>query len=807
MKKILLIFVTLILSMAVLVSCDGLANLMGGENSGNDSGDHTHNNEKEPDNKDPDNDENTPDDGVNEPDDGENEPDNGENEPGGDNKPSDEKKHTYVDFTASEKKLLSETFGFIIPFAPNEEYYVEEYRLDYDDCYEEGINFYTYGNTEDEFESYRKLFSVYYNDGSEADEYGDVWYFYSFGDDYYIDLSYYLTEGEYVIDVYVYAYYDYGGENPGGDSGNQGDTGSISHTYTDFTSDEKAMFVEAFGSVIPFAPNDEYYIEDYYYDYGDGEYDEGLNFYAYGLTSAEFEAYKALFSDYYYDGSEADEYGDTWYFYTADEGFYVDLAYYLYEDEYIVDVYCYFIYEEGSGDSGNQGGSDSGSITPDSLITNEGVGLPQGTNGIYNIDFTDATYVKDVTEQGYYLDGCPTTGSPAVLVIPVDFSDINGRNNGYSIDNIVRAFNGGDGETDYYSVHDYYYISSWGALDLDITVLDEWFVPKYSSDYYANATIDYYGEEVSAGEQLIMDEALSYLAGVMDLSKFDSDGNGVIDAVVMINTLTVDDSTDFYWAFRYWNLYTDSDDYYYEYDGVSANDYMWASYSFMHESYDDSGYSNYSDTSVMNTYTFIHEFGHVLGADDYYDTADVLHPMDGCDVMDSMPGDHCAFTKFNLGWIKNSRLVTADSDITLTLERFSESGDTIIIANNWNPELGAYQEYYVVVYYTNDGLNGNGYGYFARDGVVVYHVNASLYGEEYDGETYYDIYNNNTHSSDEYGTDDNLIELVKSDKGNYTYVSGDSLPAKITDLGEELIYSFTVDSIDGDYATITFKRG
>ena len=360
------------------------------------------------------------------------------------------------------------------------------------------------------------------------------------------------------------------------------------------------------------------------------------------------------------------------------------------------------------------------------------------------------------------------------------------------------------GECDYYSVYDDYYISSYGQLTLDITVLDYWFKPQYSSTYYANATIDYFGEKVPGGDQLIMDEALSYLAARMDLSKFDSDNNGVIDAVIFINTLEIGEE-DFYWAYRYWNIYADESGYYYEYDGVVANDYMWASYQFLYESEDG---LNYDDTSLMNTYTYIHEFGHVLGADDYYDTADVEHPMDGCDVMDAMTGDHNAFTKFNYGWLTTSRLVVTDSSVTLTLEDFSKNGDTIIIANSWDEKLGAYQEYYIVVYYTSNGLNDPdiGGGYFQRDGIVVYHVNATLTSENYDGETHYDIYNNNTNYSDEYGTKDNLIEYVKSGNDTFTYIVGDSLPQVTDDNGNLLSYTFTVDSLDGEYATITFTK-
>ncbi|MBQ8406216.1 MAG: hypothetical protein IJX09_06150, partial [Clostridia bacterium] len=626
----------------------------------------------------------------------------------------------------------------------------------------------------------------------------------------YVDMSYYLYDGEYFIDVYVYI------ESTGGGSGgNQGGSGG-GNSGTDFTTEEKALFNEYFGFVIPFLESEEYYVEEYSQYYEDTDETEiGVNYYTFGNTQAEFDAYKALFSTangYTYDGTDQDEYGDAWYYYNKNDH-YVDMTFYYYDGEYVFDLYVYDVYEGDltGGSGGNQGGSGGGSTENSDLITNAGKGLPTDADGdgVHNVDFTKATYVKNVTEQGYYVDGCPTTGSPKVLVIPVEFSDCTAQSKGYTVDKIKAAFEKG-GKTDYFSVYDYYFKSSYGKLDLDITVVDSWFMPSKTSTYYATQTIDYYGEQVEAGDQMVMDEALAELAKTMDLSEFDSDGNAIIDAIVLVTTLEINSDVTYYWAYRYWNIYTDEDDNYYEYDGVSANDYLWAPYQFLYETYDELGNTVY-DESVMNTYTFIHEFGHVLGADDYYDTSysSDYGPMDGADIMDGMAGDHNAYTKFNYGWLTASRLVVAEESVTLTLEAFHKNGDTIIIANNWDDDLGAYQEYYVLAYYKSVGLNDEALDahYFSRDGVVVYHVNASLYGEDYGDTTYYDVYNNNTDGSDANGTADNLIEYVKSANDTFTFVEGDTLPASVKDdNGNALIYNFVVESVTDDCVTITFTK-
>ena len=556
------------------------------------------------------------------------------------------------------------------------------------------------------------------------------------------------------------------------------------YTYTDFTAAEKQQLTRYLGEVIPFVPNNQYTFARL-----DAEADqESFRFRTSGNTAEEFSAYRNTFIGYTLSGTYTDDTGKTWFEYSKGK-LTIKVSYYSQAHANIIDVYV-LMNKANTPGTGDTPDNDAGN-TPDDSVNDK--------NGVSRVDFTTATNVKNVTDQGYYLDGCPTMGAPAVLVIPIAFSDGNSLTAG-NIDLLELAF-GENGDYEH-SVAKYYNTSSYGQLNLDVTVLDSWYKPKYASTYYADLTDE---EGYANGDQVLMDEILQELSKTMDLSLFDSDGNTVIDAIVMINNLTIQED-DFHWAYRYWNYYADDDGYYYEYDGVSANDYVWASYYFLHEYTDDYG-TDYSDTSVMNTYTYIHEFGHILGADDYYDTSDAgNHPMDGCDIMDGMFGDHNAYTKFNLGWITTSRLVVTGSRVTLTLEDFSKNGDTIILANNFDSTLGAYQEYYIVVYYTNNGLNSGDNGYFSRDGIVVYHINATLFSEEYGGEIYYDVYNNNTDPSDEYGTEDNLIEFVKSANDTYTYIVGDTLPVTKDDSGKTLGYTLVVDSLTSDTATITFTK-
>ena len=565
------------------------------------------------------------------------------------------------------------------------------------------------------------------------------------------------------------------------------------YTYTEFTDSEKELFETHFEYIPPFIPTDEYNIVAMN---GDGDYSQGVRYYTLYNTREDFNAFIGSLTDFTFDRTHTDEYGDKWYYMKRDN---LIICASFYHTTYfdMIDVFIYTEIEENTDPIKSTG-----------YLKNDGMGLPYSESGVYEVDFTKSEYAKDLTDLYAYKDSCPPEGSPAILVIPVQFSDVTAASKGYNIDTIKKAFNGKSGSTSYYSVDEYYYLSSYGALDLDITVLDSWFTPEHPSSYYTEQTIEHNGKEQTIGDQMIMDEALDYLDDFMDLSKFDTDGNGYIDAVVMINTLAVSGDSYFTWGYRYWNIYKNEADYLNKYDYVSAGDYAWMSYGFMHEDTDRFGRPYYTNKKVINTKTYIHEIGHILGAEDYYDTSyeDPAGPLYGKDIMDTYLGDHNPYTKFSYGWIESSRLVTTSGSITLTLEDFSKNGDTIIVANNFDPALGAYQEYYVIVYYTNEDLNSGEGGYFSRDGILVYHVNASLYSESYDGEIYYDVYNNNTDPSDQYGTADNLIEFVKSDKGNFTYVEGDGMPSVTDDQGSSLSYGFTVDSIDGDVATITFTK-
>ena len=305
----------------------------------------------------------------------------------------------------------------------------------------------------------------------------------------------------------------------------------------------------------------------------------------------------------------------------------------------------------------------------------------------------------------------PSVGSPKVLVIPVNLDKANATKK--ILSDIETAFCGTSEQTGWESVSSYYYKSSYGKLELDFDVVSEWFTPKYSKSYYDS----YQGRNGEYGSCLILEEALAYYDGKIDYSDYDSNGDGVIDAVWMIYNCEVDYVNDdtIYWAYMY------SVDTKTRYDGVKPVNYGFAGVGFM---YDDKTTDDddviYDNSKIkIDAHTYIHETGHLMGLDDYYDYDEGSGEGDysigfvefskelglwNADMMDSNMGDHCSISKLLLGWI-NPTTIEGTGTITLSLDSFTEGGGVILVSDHVIETI--YDEYFLIEFYTNTGLNEN----------------------------------------------------------------------------------------------------
>ncbi len=335
-------------------------------------------------------------------------------------------------------------------------------------------------------------------------------------------------------------------------------------------------------------------------------------------------------------------------------------------------------------------------------------------NAIVKVYEDNKTYIKpnikasELKEKAKSFDltgGLPSIGEPKVLVIPVEFTDYPATDTMQK--DLEIAFFGTSMQTGWESLYSYYYKSSYGKLSITGTVTEPFNTGKASIDYKSD-DFDYE----------ILKAALEYYDTQINYDEYDTDKDGYIDSIYLIYTKEYDlTGKTNWWAYTY-QYFTETNEYY---DNVEADFYSIMSYQFL--------FDDLQDKKVKyNCETIIHETGHLLGLDDYYDYEENNGPnggIGGGDMMDYNVGDHNAYSKALLGWI-NPYLLTGKT-ITIDLNSFASSGDAIMICKNWNGTF--YDEYFIIDFYTPTGVNemvkGNS-GLFSISGIRIYHINATL---------------------------------------------------------------------------------
>jgi M6 family metalloprotease-like protein len=245
---------------------------------------------------------------------------------------------------------------------------------------------------------------------------------------------------------------------------------------------------------------------------------------------------------------------------------------------------------------------------------------------------------------------------------------------------------------------------------------------------------------------VIIDELMNAYNDTIDFSDFDFNNDGTLDGLYMIYNHPAEGWNSFWWAYLY-EYFGDQ-----RFDDVEVSSYVWMPYELM-------VVNNQIDAS-----TIIHETGHKLGIEDYYDYAsddgsNNEWGLGGADMMDSTVGDHNPFSKLLLGWIQ-PKVVTESMD--LTLNPFSTSGDAYIITDDWNGSL--FDEYIIAMYYTPTGLYQGFDDFFfdGQSGMILYHVDARLGPNSSANYPTYFL-NNNTDSNFK------LIRFIEADGNNSLY--------------------------------------
>ena len=400
-------------------------------------------------------------------------------------------------------------------------------------------------------------------------------------------------------------------------------------------------------------------------------------------------------------------------------------------------MYISSISINGGSTGGNTGGSTGGSTGTGTTMTSPTF---DSTKEDYRLNeaYTD----KDNWNM------LASTGTYDVLVVPVQFKNATGTSviTDEDLANLDTAFNGKDttNTTGWESVTSYYYKSSFGKLNLSFDI---------QSVYTAYSEASAYEDE--EGPQNLMLEVLAYLENKIDLTEYDYNNDGVLDGIYLIYSEPVDwNGNSNWWAFVSWYYLegaADSD--YQKFDGLEVNSYLFAGLDFMDE---ESG-----SGVTINASTYIHETGHMLGLDDYYDydmTSGSNQGIGGADMMDATVGDHNPYSKIMLDWITPTKVTETQ---TFTINPAESSGDCLMILLDGD---GTYfSEYLLIDLYTNTGLNEmhadieNSYLYYGVEyGVRVYHVSSSIENP------YSDNYGSFTDNNNSVSTKP-LIKLIEAD--------------------------------------------
>ena len=461
------------------------------------------------------------------------------------------------------------------------------------------------------------------------------------------------------------------------------------------------------------------------------------------------------------------------------------------------------------------------------------------------------------------VDCFPSLGNTKALIIPIWFSDstqyVKEDKKDQLISDIDLAFNGDPEEIGYESVSSYYKELSKDKFNVTFKISD-WYTPFSSSVYYGSSSINTI--------DTLTTQATEWYFGNTNDSRVNYDYNkdGVLDGVIFIYAAPDyeqlgNDNLGNLWAFVNWHQNTSN-------RNVSVpiiNQYLWASYDFMYSDADartrlgsnyGSGDTRYCE---LDTHTYIHEFGHLLGLEDYYDYGPENYTPAGVfSMQDHNIGSHDPFSSLSLGWTK---VIVPSETCTVELESFQDSNTVILLTNEYTGSV--FDEYLLVELYTPTGLNQFDVAHRytnkypsgpALPGIRLWHVDARLAVFENDkGKTYYHgmataptgRYGSNTNATyylatsntygGDYGSmlegivdnvlDMNILQLIRSDtRINYRprdYLTYDNLfttgeTFSIEKFKDQFVYktnlnnglefkwSFKVNSVSNSKANITF---
>ena len=320
----------------------------------------------------------------------------------------------------------------------------------------------------------------------------------------------------------------------------------------------------------------------------------------------------------------------------------------------------------------------------------------------------------------------PCTGSPRIPIILANYADVK------FIHDDPKATFEHQFNTMERSCFNYFKDQSHAQFTPQFDILGPVDLPGDREWYGAN---DRQGYDLRLGTMIV--DACEALDADVDFSRYDNDGDGFADVVVVLYAGVGEQLAYSKVPESVWPCQWDLDECYewgyssrpaFPLDGVTID-----KFAVFNEL---SGSSNAS-TSIDGVGTFCHEFGHCLGLPDFYPTnSGNGYGMGSWDIMDHgcyldnshTPAGYTSYERWFMEWID---LTVAQDDTRYTLSPLgSDSGNAVKVVNDANPN-----EYYLLEYRRKTGWDA----FLSAEGILVIHV-------DYDEQAWLDNSPNNVSS-------------------------------------------------------------
>lgn len=300
----------------------------------------------------------------------------------------------------------------------------------------------------------------------------------------------------------------------------------------------------------------------------------------------------------------------------------------------------------------------------------------------------------------------PTKGHRKLLMLLVNFSDTRTTFSQINFHNMMNAEGyGGIG-----SFRDYYLEQSYGALDVE-TVVSRWINLPYEKSHY---TIDNVAE--------IIRYALNDIADEIPLAQFDNDGDGTIDGLAIIHQGAGQEASG-----NPLDIWSHSA----TVRGIEVGGVKAGRYTIEPEIYARDG-------RISSIGVICHEFGHNLGAPDFYDTdysgsggefpGTGVWDLLGSGAWNGEAGERPAginmWQKIAYGWVTPTLLTEPCSVESLRSSTYYPEA--------YRFESGTPGEYFII---ENRCRDGNFNSALPSEGLLIYHANDQLISRRLDANT------------------------------------------------------------------------